>query len=209
MQQRQRHRPSHERRPIRNKKTRSKTFVSGVTRPPAQSVVSSYFLISRHSYYVLHLSVLIRVVLSLHIRSRPRTTTLRAPACTYSIRVPSSIRSLSRSFGDRTSLFESKFGAVLAGPDGFTDKIWCGSTAVWPLCCCSNDGNWRGGGLGGKVSELSATGLFAWLYCVSARRRISLSLFSTSIASRAPSQRVRFLCLLQGCIEDFRFDVPR
>ena len=39
------------------------------------------------------------------------------------------------------------------------------------------------------MNERSVTGLFAWLYYVSSRRRISLSLFSTSITPRASSQR--------------------
>ena len=39
------------------------------------------------------------------------------------------------------------------------------------------------------MSELSGVELFAWLYCVSARRSISFSLFSTSVTPRAPSER--------------------
>ena len=39
------------------------------------------------------------------------------------------------------------------------------------------------------MNERSVAGLFAWLYYVSSRRRISLSLFSTSITPRISSQR--------------------
>src|SRR5258706_1537942 len=70
----------------------------------------------------------------------------RAPGCTLSIRVPSSLRSLARSCSDRPS-YESEFRAAPTGPDEFTDKIGCGSSALWPFCCCNTDGNCREEGL--------------------------------------------------------------
>ena len=39
------------------------------------------------------------------------------------------------------------------------------------------------------MSELSAVRLFAWLYCVVARRRTSFSLLSASITHRTSSHR--------------------